>query len=88
MSDSGIDIFLSNNFSIKDFKNSMRKILQVHIMSDHNKSDFFSLIQFQKNIQYNMCVSSVQITSWLIQKKNLRFICQRSSNCNSLLLAT
>ncbi len=57
-------------------------------MSYHHQSYAFFLVQSEQNVQHDMSISSIEITRRLVQKQHLRSIGQRSSNSDSLLLAT
>ena len=86
--DPGVRVLLSNDLAVQDLEHSMRKILQIDIMGDHDQSYFLCLVQFQQDIKDNVRVPRIQISCRLIQEQNLRFVGQRSGNSHSLLFST
>jgi hypothetical protein len=98
LADRGLDLInrLFDKDTVLHIEDAVRVTLKLRVVSNHYARGTFVLsfitgphsINIKEEIHHRYGSATVEISSWLIKQKNIRFICQSTGYGYSLLFST
>jgi len=65
---SGVDALFSDNLAVEYFEDPMGEVFEIDIVGDHHQGYFLGLVQSQQNVEHDMCIPCIQISSGFVQQ--------------------